>query len=294
MFPYYYELTHDFSLLYPCPGLRLSQEMKHYGFGVSFPTVSLRDLAGDLVVQYEVKFDETLNCGGAYIKLLRDGDMGTLDGSTAYSIMFGPDRCGATNKIHFILQHRNPISGLWEEKHFNESLPVKADTFTHLYSLRVGRDNTFAIALDNKVAAEGNLLTHMVPPVNPDKEVYDPQDLKPRDWVDDEFVVDKNAVKPDDWDEKQPRRVPDAHVVQPADWLGKLLGVHVHIHVCMCLIVLLLWSHSGRAARGPRPQGRQARGLVGRGGRRVGTPPCAQPSLRDGCRLWQVDPPPCG
>eukprot|EP01031_Cornospumella_fuschlensis_P030690 gene30690-37084_t len=200
-------------------GLRLSQEMKHYGFGVSFPTVSLRDLPGDLVVQYEVKFDETLNCGGAYIKLLREDDLASLDGSTPYSIMFGPDRCGATNKIHFILQHRNPVSGAWEEKHFNETVPVKADTFTHLYSLRVGRDNGFAVAVDNRVVAEGSLLTHLRPPVNPEPTIDDPQDRKPADWVDEEFVVDKDAVKPDDWDETQPRRVPDANAKQPADWL---------------------------------------------------------------------------
>jgi Calreticulin family len=26
--------------------------------------------------------------------------------------MFGPDKCGATDKVHFILQHRNPVSGM--------------------------------------------------------------------------------------------------------------------------------------------------------------------------------------
>ena len=35
---------------------------------------------------------------------------------TPYTIMFGPDHCGETNKVHFILRHRNPLSGEWEEK----------------------------------------------------------------------------------------------------------------------------------------------------------------------------------
>jgi Calreticulin family len=29
-----------------------------------------------------------------------------------YHSMFGPDKCGATDKVHFILQHRNPVSGM--------------------------------------------------------------------------------------------------------------------------------------------------------------------------------------
>jgi calnexin len=54
------------------------------------------------VVQYEVKLDETLSCGGAYVKLFT-ADEGRaaddFDNDTPYAIMFGPDRCGTTNKV---------------------------------------------------------------------------------------------------------------------------------------------------------------------------------------------------
>ena len=35
---------------------------------------------------------------------------------TPYTIMFGPDKCGETNKVHFILRHKSPVTGEWEEK----------------------------------------------------------------------------------------------------------------------------------------------------------------------------------
>ena len=60
---------------------------------------------------------EGLTCGGAYIKVLQSGaDLEKMDGSTPYGIMFGPDHCGDTNKVHFIIQHQNPVSKEWEEK----------------------------------------------------------------------------------------------------------------------------------------------------------------------------------
>ena len=42
-----------------------------------------------------------------------------------YIIMFGPDRCGDNNKVHFILRHQNPVSKEWEEKHFESDTPVR-------------------------------------------------------------------------------------------------------------------------------------------------------------------------
>ena len=52
-----------------------------------------------------------IQCGGAYLKLLSASDALSADGFTnasPYTIMFGPDKCGSTNKIHFILRHKSP------------------------------------------------------------------------------------------------------------------------------------------------------------------------------------------
>jgi calnexin len=56
-----------------------------------------------LAFQYELKLgSDGITCGGAYMKLVTDDDAFTPEGlvdSTPYTIMFGPDKCGSTNKV---------------------------------------------------------------------------------------------------------------------------------------------------------------------------------------------------
>ena len=77
--------------------------------------------------RYEVKAQDGLECGGAYMKLLTESPQGIkfkeFSNETPYTIMFGPDRCGATDKVHFIFRHKNPITGVHEEKHL-QSAPL--------------------------------------------------------------------------------------------------------------------------------------------------------------------------
>ena len=84
-------------------GMFLSQSHKHYGISTKFDTpLTLKSDQKELVIQYELKFDEELQCGGAYIKLLRanpDLDLSELTNDTPYTIMFGPDKCGLTSKV---------------------------------------------------------------------------------------------------------------------------------------------------------------------------------------------------
>ena len=130
-------------------GLQLTQEMKHYGFGAKFEE-ALNVKGSDFVVQYEVKFLKTLDCGGAYVKLVReDINFSDLRDSTPYTIMFGPDRCGSNNKVHFILQHQNPVTKVWEEKHAKDVPAIKTDSLSHLYTLLVRTDNSFEIFIDS-------------------------------------------------------------------------------------------------------------------------------------------------
>lgn len=39
----------------------------------------------------------------------------------------------------------------------------------------------------------------MTPPVNPSREIEDPDDRKPEDWDERPKIPDPDAVKPDDW-----------------------------------------------------------------------------------------------
>ena len=207
-------LDEDFTLM-------LKEGAKHYGLAKAFPS-NLAPGRDDktLVIQYEVKLTEGLTCGGAYIKLLQSGvGIYDFDGSTPFSIMFGPDHCGDTNKVHFILQHQNPVSKEWEEKHVASPPHARTDKDSHLYTLVVRPDNTFDILIDLESKASGSLLEDMKPPVNPEPEIDDPEDSKPVDWVDLKKIKDPSAVKPADWDEDAPKKILDSQAIKPSDWL---------------------------------------------------------------------------
>ncbi|KAG6925318.1 calmegin [Chelydra serpentina] len=179
-----------------------------------------------LIVQYEVNFQDGIDCGGAYVKLLSSSDDLDLEyffDKTPYTIMFGPDKCGEDYKLHFIFRHKNPKTGDYEEKHAKRpDVDLKkfySDKRTHLYTLVLKPDDTFEMLIDQSVVGKGNLLEDMVPPVNPSKEIEDPNDKKPDDWDERAKIPDPNAVKPDDWDEDEPSKIEDPDAVKPEGWL---------------------------------------------------------------------------
>ncbi len=175
----------------------------------------------DFVFQYEVNAANGLGCDGAYVKLLQKTELNeeAFHAGSPYTIMFGPDKCGSTNKVHFIFQHKNPITGVFEEKHLRDAPAVKLDKRTHMYTLVVRPDNSFEILIDGESAKKGSLLEDFEPPVNPPKEVDDPTDSKPSTWVDLAEIDDPSDKKPEDWDESQPAQIEDAEANMPSSWL---------------------------------------------------------------------------
>jgi hypothetical protein len=85
--------------------------------------------------------------------------------------MFGPDKCGATNKVHFIFRHRNPKTGEWEEKHLKTPPNPKITKTTALYTLIVNPDQTFEILINDESVRKGSLLEDFDPAVNPPSEI---------------------------------------------------------------------------------------------------------------------------
>ena len=170
-------------------GLVVGDAARKHAVSTIFPAAVDPKTTG-FVVQYELQLKETLLCGGAYLKLLTASEKLSHDGfvaDTPYTVMFGPDRCGETNKVHFILRHQNPISKEWEEKHLvTPPVPDTIDKLTHLYTAIVGTDNTVKILVDNEEKKSASLLsdTDFKPPVNPPTEIDDPEDTKPESWVD--------------------------------------------------------------------------------------------------------------
>ena len=156
------------------------------------------------------------------MKLLRDNKalhQEEFSNTTPYVIMFGPDKCGHTNKVHFIFNHKNPKTGEYEEKHLKSPPTAKIVKTTELYTLIVHPNNTFAIRENGKEVKSGSLFEDFTPSVNPPEEIDDPNDSKPEDWVDQARIPDPDATKPEDWDEDAPFEIVDEDATIPEDWL---------------------------------------------------------------------------
>ncbi|KAF7490969.1 Calnexin [Sarcoptes scabiei] len=198
---------------------------RHHAYGAKLNKI-FKFNSNPFIVQYEVQFRNGQECGGAYLKLLHSpsGDLQNLNDRTKYSIMFGPDKCGNENKLHFIFNHKNPRNGTITEKHW-----IKAGSVTnldevfkdgrwHQFRLEIYPDNSFQVSVDNNYAQKGLLLEDFKPPVNPAKMIDDPKDSKPEDWDEREKIPDPDAEKPDDWDEDQPRKIADLSAKKPDNW----------------------------------------------------------------------------
>ncbi|KAJ5504004.1 hypothetical protein N7463_006878 [Penicillium fimorum] len=202
-------------------GLVVKNAAAHHAISAKFPK-KIDNKGKTLVVQYEVKPQNSLVCGGAYLKLLQENKklhQEEFSNGTPYVVMFGPDKCGATNKVHFIFRHKNPKTGEYEEKHLKTPPVARTNKVTSLYTLIVNPDQTFEILINGDSAKKGSLLEDFNPPVNPEKEIDDPKDSKPTDWVDEVKIADPEATKPADWNEEAPFEILDEEATQPADWL---------------------------------------------------------------------------
>ncbi|MBA0768940.1 hypothetical protein Gotri_017713 [Gossypium trilobum] len=205
-------------------GLLVTEKARKYAIVKELEEpVNLRD--GTTVLQYEARFQNGLECGGAYLKYLRPQEAGwkpkEFDNGSPYSIMFGPDICGLTNKVHFILKQKNPKSGEYVEHHLIDPPRVPSDKLSHVYTAILKPDNEISILIDGEVKKKGNFLSaqDFDPPIIPAKTIPDPNEKKPEDWDDRVRIPDPNAVKPDDWDENAPMEIEDMEAVKPEGWL---------------------------------------------------------------------------
>ncbi|KAK0590749.1 hypothetical protein LWI29_031225 [Acer saccharum] len=205
-------------------GLLVSEKARKYAIVKELDKpLSLKD--GTVVLQYEVRLQEGLECGGAYLKYLRPQEAGWIakefDNDSPYTIMFGPDKCGATNKVHFILKHKNPKSGEYIEHHLKFPPSVPSDKLTHLYTAILKPDNELQILIDGEEKKKANFLAadDFEPPLVPAETIPDPDDKKPEDWDEREKIPDPDAKKPEDWDENAPMEIEDEEAVKPEGWL---------------------------------------------------------------------------
>jgi len=194
-------------------GLQTTVNHRFYGISAALdkPFVSGDK---DLVIQYSVKHEQKMDCGGAYIKLLPGGDdfnSARFGGDTPYSVMFGPDICGGKKRTHVILSSERKDENVMIDK----DIPCETDVISHLYTLVIRPDNTFEVFVDNKSVRSGDLdaeFDFLEP-----KEILDPEQSKPADWVDEREIEDPASVKPEGYDDI-PAEIPDPTATKPDDW----------------------------------------------------------------------------
>jgi len=88
-------------------GIQTSQDAHFYGISAKFDKPFSNE-GKTLVIQFTVKHEQNIDCGGGYAKLFAsDVNQKDLHGETPYMIMFGPDICGpGTKKVHVIFNYK--------------------------------------------------------------------------------------------------------------------------------------------------------------------------------------------
>lgn len=192
-------------------GIQTGENHRFYGLSAKLDE-KFTNTNKELVLQFSVKFENEIDCGGAYIKLLGDIDQSTFGGDTPYQIMFGPDACGSSNRKTHVIFHYEPKN---DNLLIKEKVKMETDKLSHLYTLVVKPDNTFEVLIDQKSVRSGSLeenFDFLLP-----KEIKDPNVSKPADWVDAKKIPDPTDVKPEGYDDI-PAEIPDPDAEKPEDW----------------------------------------------------------------------------
>ncbi|KAI8337857.1 Calreticulin family-domain-containing protein [Blakeslea trispora] len=190
-------------------GLRTTEDYRFYALSTKIPK-PFNNKDKNLVIQYDVKNEQDIDCGGSYLKIFNnDLDQKSFNGDSQYNIMFGPDICGPKAMVHAIFNYNGTNYDL------KKTVSAPKDTLTHTYTLTVKPDQTYEILVDGKEEASGSLLEDwdFLPP----KKIKDPNASKPEDWVDEEYIDDVNDVKPEGYDDI-PEFIPDQDAKKPEDW----------------------------------------------------------------------------
>jgi len=197
-------------------GLHTTDDARFYQISAEIPT-KFSNKGKDLIIQYSVKHEQRIDCGGGYIKLHPSGiNQEQYNGESEYNIMFGPDICGSsTKRTHVIFTNKGKNHLVKKE------VKAESDEWTHLYTLVVKPDNTYRVLIDSKEVQSGSLKDDfdMLLP----KQIKDPQAKKPSDWVDSKMMADPTDKKPEGYDDI-PAEIVDPDAKKPSDWDDELDG----------------------------------------------------------------------
>jgi calreticulin len=217
-------------------GIQTTLDARHFAISAKIPEFSNKGRT--LVVQYSIKFEQDIECGGGYIKLMSGYvNQKKYSGDTPYSLMFGPDICGTqTKKLHLILSYQG------QNYPVKKDLQCETDRLTHVYTFILRPDASYSILVDNRERESGSMYTDwdILPPrkikevnakkVSPffkycimtrklhcENHLTCMPSLQPKDWDDREYIEDPDQVKPEGYD-SIPREIPDPKDKKPDTW----------------------------------------------------------------------------
>ncbi|RDD43644.1 Calreticulin [Trichoplax sp. H2] len=196
-------------------GIQTSQDARFYAVSAKLDK-PFSNKGKALVLQFTVKHEQSIDCGGGYIKLFPSSlNPKKMNGDSPYNIMFGPDICGySTKKVHVILNYQG------ENKLIKKEIKCKDDELTHLYTLILKSDNTYEVKIDNESVESGKLEDDWA--LLQPKKIKDPNAKKPEDWDDNAKIDDPEDKKPDGWDKAE--HIPDPEAKKPEDWDDEMDG----------------------------------------------------------------------
>ncbi|XP_021906843.1 calreticulin-3 [Carica papaya] len=190
-------------------GIQTYNDAKHYAISAKIPEFSNKNRI--LVVQYSIKIEQDIECGGGYIKLLSGYvNQKKFGGDTPYSLMFGPDICGSqTKKLHVILSYQG------QNYPIKKDLQCETDKLVHFYTFILRPDASYTVLVDNREMDFGSMYSDW--DILPPRKIKDLKAKKPADWDDREYIEDPNDVKPKGYD-LIPAEIPDPKAKEPDNW----------------------------------------------------------------------------
>ncbi|KAH0451086.1 hypothetical protein IEQ34_021778 [Dendrobium chrysotoxum] len=191
------------------PGIQTYPDARHFAISAKISEFSNKNRT--LVLQYSIKFEQDIECGGGYIKLLSGYvNQKKFSGDTPYSLMFGPDICGAqTKKLHLIYSYQG------QNYPMKKDLQCETDKLTHFYTFILRPDASYSILVDNREKESGNLYSDW--DILPPRKIKEVNAKKPADWDDREYIDDPNDVKPEGYD-SIPAEIPNPKSKKPDTW----------------------------------------------------------------------------
>ncbi|CAM9333681.1 unnamed protein product [Lampetra planeri] len=183
-------------------GIQTSQDARFYALSARFDSFS--NEGKPLVIQFTIKHEQKIDCGGGYVKIFPSD----LD----QTAMHGPDICGhSTKKVHVIFNYKG------QNHLIKKDIKCKDDELTHMYTLILNPDQTYEVRINNEKVESGSLEDDW--DMLPAKKIKDPEAKKPSDWDDRAKIDDPSDTKPEDWD--KPETITDPDAKKPDDWMRR-------------------------------------------------------------------------